>query len=225
MSLKEQRTSPLRVRPESVLKVTKAERTRAVIMNAALDFVWTLPYRDLTVAQLMTLAGMGRSVFYRYFKDLPAVMEALLELLQGEIFEVAEPWLTETGDPVALLQEMLTGLVQVCYERGPFLRALTDAAADNERFAEDWEQFLGGFDDAACDRIEADQKQGLIPHFEARPVAFALNRLDAYTLIQAFGEHPRSQSQPVQVALARIWISTLYGSEWIDRKSSTLRRT
>ena len=53
----------------------------------------------------------------------------------------------------------------------------------------------------------------------------ALNRLDAYTLIQAFGQHPRSQPEPVREALARIWISTLYGSEWVGKESSTLIRT
>ena len=49
------------------------------------------------------------------------------------------------------------------------------------------------------------------------PVVFALNRLDAYTLLQAFGQHPRKQPEPVQEALARIWISTLYGAEWLGK--------
>ena len=80
------------------------------------------------------------------------------------------------------------------------------------------------FDDAASARIEADQEQGLIPHFDARPVAIALNRLDAYTLIEAFGQRPRSQPEPVREALARIWISTLYGAEWLGKGSSDLVR-
>ena len=85
-------------------------------------------------------------------------------------------------------------------------------------------QFLAGFDDAATARIEADQKQGLIPDFEARPVAYELNRLNAYTLLQAFGQHPRKQPEPVREVLARIWISTLYGSEWFGNESSDLVR-
>ena len=73
--------------------------------------------------------------------------------------------------------------------------------------------------------LKPTRKQGLIPDFDARPVAIALNRLDAYTLIQAFGQRPRSQPEPVREALARIWISTLYGSEWLGNESSNLVRT
>ena len=133
-------------------------------------------------------------------------------------------WLAGVGDPVALIQETLAGLIRVCYQRGPFLRAIIDAATSDKRLEEAWRQFLGGFDDAASARIEGDQKQGLIPKFDARPVAFALNRLDAYTLVQAFGQRPRSRPEPVREALARVWISTLYGAEWVGKSASNLIR-
>jgi len=207
-----------------VPKIGKSERTRAAILNAALDFVWSHPYRDMTVASLMKSTGVSRSAFYQYFSDLHEVMETLLTMLQEEIFTAVEPWLAGVGDPVALTQETLSGLVDVCYERGPFLRAITDAASTDPRLEMAWLHFLVGFDDAATARIEADQKQGLIPDFEARPVAFAINRLDAYTLLQAFGRHPREQPGPVREALTRVWISTLYGAEWLEKKSSDLVR-
>jgi hypothetical protein len=65
----------------------------------------------------------------------------------------------------------------------------------------------------------------LISDFDARPIAIALNRLNAYMLIQTFGQRPRSQPEPVREALARVWISTLYGSEWSGNGSSNLVRT
>jgi len=145
-------------------------------------------------------------------------------MLQGEIFVAAEPWLTDFGDPVALMHETLEELVRVCYQRGPFLRAMSDAASTDKRFENDWKKFLAGFDDAGTARIESDQEQGLIPDFPARPVATALNILDAYMLIEAFGQRPRKQQEPVRKALARIWISTLYGLEWAEHETSTLVR-
>ena len=206
-------------------KIGKSERTRAAILNAALKFIWSHPFRDMTVSALMASTGVSRSAFYQYFNDQHEVMEALLDMLQGEIFEAAEPWVAGVGDPIVLIHESLAGLVRVCYQRGPFVRAIADAAATDERFEKAWGRFLGQFDDAACARIAADQEQGLIPVFDARPVAVALNRLDAYTIIEAFGQRPRKQPEPVREALARIWISTLYGSEWLGSGSSNLVRT
>jgi AcrR family transcriptional regulator len=225
MSKIEKSSSPLRVHPQPALKIGKSERTRAEILNTALDFVWSQPFREMTVQSLMASTGVGRSSFYQYFKDLHEMMETLLVMLQDEIFDIAEPWIAGVGDPVALMREALAGLVRVGYQRGPIYRAFADAAATDKRFEKAWVQFLGRFDDAACARIEADQKQGLIPDFDARPVAIALNRLDAYTLIEAFGQRPRRQPEPVREALARIWISTLYGSEWLENESSDLVRT
>lgn len=225
MSDSKDAASPLHVDPQPVLRIGKSERTRAAILNAAFDFVWSHPYRDMTVALLMTSTGVSRSAFYQYFSDLHEVMETLLTMLQEEIFTAVEPWLAGVGDPIALIQETLAGLVDVCHQRGPFLRAITDAASADPRLEEAWLQFLAGFDDAATARIEADQKQGLIPDFEARPVAYALNRLDAYTLLQAFGKHPRKRPEPVLEALTRIWTSTLYGADWLGKESSDLVRT
>jgi AcrR family transcriptional regulator len=216
--------SPLRISPQPTLKIGKSERTRAAIQNAALDFIWSHPFRDMTVSSLMASTGVSRSAFYQYFNDLHELMETLLDMLQQEILNVAKPWLEGVGDPVTLLRETLAGLVHVCYQRGPFLRAITDAAVTDPHLENAWLQFLAGFDDAATARIEADQKKGLIPDFEARPVAYALNRLNAYTLLQAFGQHPRKQPEPVSEALARVWISTLYGSEWFGNESSDLIR-
>jgi len=225
MSPGKQSKSPLRVSPQPTPTITRSARTRAAILNAALDFVWSRPFRDMTITSLMASTDVSRSAFYRHFTDLHEVMETLLETLQGEIFDATEPWFAGIGDPAALLQEALAGLVRVCYERGPILRAVTDAATSDERFERAWNQFMERFDNAVTDRIEADQAQGLIADFEARPVAIALNRLDAYTLIHEFGQHPRSEPQPVQEALVRIWVSTLYDAGRLGKKSSTLVRT
>jgi len=179
----------------------------------------------MSVTSLMASTDVGRSAFYQYFRDLHEVMNTLLDMLQREIFDVANPWLVGVGDPVALMRETLAGLVRVCYERGPFLRAVTDAASADPRLERAWVQFLAGFDEAGTARIVADQQQGLIPDFEVPSVAFALNRVNAYTLVQAFGQHPRRDPEPVREALARIWISTLYGAEWLGKESSDLVRT
>ena len=217
-------SSQLRVDPKPESRITKSDRTRAAILNAALDFIWSRPFREMSVRSLMGRTDISRPTFYQYFTDIHDLLKTLLDLLADEIFVAVGPWLEGVGDPVALMNEMLEGLIRVCYRRGPFLRAISDAATTDKRFEKDWTDFLGAFDDAASVRIEADQEQGLIPDFPARPVAVALNRLDAYTIIEAFGQRPRNQPEPVHKALARIWISTLYGTGWVEKGSSDLTR-
>ena len=202
----------LRTVGSSPPKLRKSDRTRKAILDGALDFLWSRPFREMTVAQLMSIPGVSRSVFYQYFTDLHDLMETLLGGIEEDIFEAAIPWFSGEGDPVALLQESLAGLVRVCYARGPVLRAVADASTADERLERSWATFLGKFDDAVTARIEQQQAESLIPKFDARPIAVALNRLDASLLIHAFGRRPRSNPEPVQESLTRIWTSTLYAS-------------
>ena len=180
------------------------------ILDAALELLWGQPFRDLTVGDVMSLAGASRSAFYQYFKDLHELMERLLEHMGKDILEAAEPWFRGDGDPVTALETALHGLVRLGYDHGPILRAVSDAATTDERLERVWSAFLGAFDDAVTERIEEQQAKKLIPAFSARPVAMALNRLDATMLIDAFGRRPRSAPEPIEEALVRIWISTLY---------------
>jgi AcrR family transcriptional regulator len=205
-------------------KITKSDRTRAVILDAALEFIWSRPFREMTVNSLMSTTDLSRSAFYQYFDDVHKMMETLLNLLAEEIFGSSNLWLKGVGDPVALLNEAFEGLTQTCYRYGPFLRAISDAASADDQFEKDWAKFLGAFDDAGNARIQADQAQGLIATFDTRPVIFSLNRVNASTFIDAFGQRPRQQPKPIQGALARIWISTLYGAQYVEKGTSNLIR-
>ena len=209
--------------PRNRPALRKSERTRQAILDAALTFLWTHPFRDLTVGELMSLAGTSRPAFYQYFEDLHGLMEALLHAIEEDIFDVATPWLQGEGDPLPLLEQSLEGLVRVCYQQGPILRAVSDAAPMDERLEKAWTDFLKDFDDAVTQRIEQHQKAGLIQPFDARPVAIALNRMDAYLLIHHFGRRPRGNRDSVRKAILQIWVSTLYGGQALSGSVSGRR--
>lgn len=199
--------------PRDTGVLRKSERTRQAILDAAEEFLWSHPFRELTVKELTTIAGTSRSAFYQYFSDLHDLMETLLQGMEDDIFGVADTWLSGVGDPIPLLVETMSGLVRVCYRRGPILRAVADAASSDERLERAWAEFLKAFDDAVSDRIEQHQAAGFISEFDARPVAVALNRMDASLLIHAFGRRPRGKPDIVRDSIVRIWISTLYGAD------------
>ena len=210
--------------PEPIPRIGRSERTRAEILDAAFEFLWSRPFRDMTVNSLMSTTSISRSAFYRYFEDVHGLMEALLTRLESEILEGASPWFSDDGDPVALLYESLATEVRICYRHGPFLKAVSDAAGTNARLEDEWNWFMDRFDDAVSERIVADQELGLIEPFDPRPVASALNRVDASLYVRAFGQRPRSRPEPVLDAIARVWISTLYGQQWATNRKSTLYR-
>lgn len=179
----------------------------------------------MTVNSLMAATRVSRPAFYQYFRDVHELMESLLVTLENEIIDVAKPWLLgERGDAVAMLHESLGGLVSVCYRRGPFLKAVADAAPTDGRLEKAWNAFLSRFDDAVAERIRLDQALGLIEPFDPRPVAVAFNRLDAYTFVQSFGQRPRSEPGPIRDAIVRLWVSTLYGRKWVGASKSDLFR-
>ena len=210
--------------PEPRPKIGRSERTRAEILDAAFEFLWSRPFRDMTVNSLMATTSISRSAFYRYFGDIHGLMEALLARLESEILEGASPWLSDDGDPVALLYESLAAEARICYRHGPFLKAVSDAAGTNARLEDEWNWFLDRFDDAVSERITADQELGLIEAFDPRPVATALNRLDAALYVREFGRRPRRRPEPVTDAITRVWISALYGQRWVTGRTSTLHR-
>jgi AcrR family transcriptional regulator len=149
----------------------------------------------MTVQSLMATTSITRSAFYRHFEDVPDLVETLLMTLESEILEGASPWLTDDGDPVALLYESLAAEVRICYRRGPFLKAVNDAAGADAHLEAGWNGFLDRFDDAVSERIAADQQLGLIEAFDPRPIATALNRVDARRLFVCPGIWPKA-AQP-----------------------------
>ena len=192
-------------------KLRKSELTQQAIVEAAKKFLWTRPFRELTVRELMSATGTSRPAFYQYFSDLHRLMEYLLEDLQNQILAAGNPWFSDEGDPIAQLSEGLDNLVKIIYEQGPVIRATFEAAGMDEKLEKAWQNFLNGFDMAVCQKIQQHQAQGLIPEFDAMQVAIALNRMDVGVTIRHFGQSPRSSVEEVGDGLKRIWIQTLYG--------------
>lgn len=217
-------TSGIVVEPTPVARVGRAEHIRAEIFNAAFKFLWSHPFREMTVDKLMAQTSVSRSSFYNYFADPQELMESLLAILETDILEGANPWLIDDGDPVALLHESLAAEGQICYRCGPFLKAVTDAGGSNAHLEAEWYGMLERFDDVVFRRIVADQELGLIESFDPRPVATALNQVSASMYIRTFGTRPRGKPGPVTDAISRLWISTLYGPQWVAGRTSTLYR-
>ena len=203
--------APGRARTKPRKQRTAAESQRE-ITESAIRFLWEYPFRDLTVEKLMAGTPLSRPAFYQHFEDLHHLIETLLAEMEAAMRASAYPWITGEGDPISTLRESLRGVVLVCAEHGPVLRAIVEAAPLDAQLERAWSAFIARWDDAVAARIEAQQQAGLVPPFEARPVAYALNRLDAAVLTEKLGRHPQADPEELVDVIHRIWFSTLYGN-------------
>ncbi|MCX2978915.1 TetR/AcrR family transcriptional regulator [Candidatus Marimicrobium litorale] len=212
------------INPQPSGKVGRTERARAEIQNAAIQFLWSRPFRDLTVDRLMQQTAFSRAAFYYHFTDLHELMETLLSSLEAKIMEGGSPWLYDDGDPVALLCDSLAAEVQLCFKHGPMLKAISDAAGADERLERAWYGMLGRFDAAVSKRIRDDQALGLVDAFDPELLAISLNQSNTALYVRAFGQKPRRQPGPVLEVVLRVWISSIYGDNWVTKRASTLHR-
>jgi AcrR family transcriptional regulator len=193
------------------------DQARQEILDQATNFLWDHAYRDMTVARLMDRTTIGRSAFYAYFRDTAHLAEVLLQDVFTSIQTAVRLWLDGEGeDPPKAMFESIQGLVEVCVEKGPIVRAVSEATAASAHLERIWNDFMSRFDTAIENRLRAEQKAGRVGSLNARETARALNQLDAAYLIHSFGRRPQTDPQEVTQALASIWISTVYGRESMD---------
>lgn len=189
-----------------------AEAARTMIIDAAVEFLWDNPYRDLTAGRLMAQTGLSRPAFYQYFRNVQDLIQKLLLELQAEMVAASSPWLTSDAPRGDALRTSLGGIVEVCVRRGPVFRAIVEAAPTDQDLEASWNQFMQAWDEAVRSRIILEQSQGLIDRtLDAASIAHALNRLDAALLVDGFGRRDQSDPEKVLDTIHTIWMRLLYG--------------
>ncbi len=195
-----------------ISKRNTADESRKLIIDAATQFLWEHPFRELTAGSLMTKTGLSRPAFYQYYRSVHELIEDLLRELEAEMVDVASPWLAGEGDSHESLHASLAGVVSVCVDHGHVFRAISEAAPLDERLEEAWSGFMNRWDGAVTARIVAEQRVGAIGPCDAAALGSALNKLDAAVLIAEFGRRPQGNPERVTETLFQIWTRTLYGT-------------
>ncbi len=189
------------------------EEARTEILDTAEDFLRQRTFQELKVGELMEGTSIGRSAFYVYFQDRYQLIAALLERLEAQLVEAAEPWLGEVhSDPLADVRSSIEQTVAVWVAHGPVLRAIADAARQDElvQAAYRW-GLLERFIVAVSERIEEGQKLGRVQPLNARETAAALILMNERYLADRLGTVHQSDPQEAVETLYGIWSAVLYG--------------
>ena len=193
---------------------TGPQDIRQKIMDAAVDFLWDHPFRELNAGVLMKRTDLSRPAFYQYFRNVNDLVQKLLLELQTEMVTVSSPWLTSDEPRDEALRRSLGGIIEICVRRGPVFRTIVEAAPMDQELETAWNAFLRAWDEAVASRIKLEQSRGLIDDaVDARSMAHALNRLDAALLVDGFGRRDQADPQKVLSTLHTIWMRSLYRSQ------------
>src|SRR4051812_39923345 len=199
--------------PARARQCRRPEDAEREILDAAEMLLREGSYSDLTIANVMTRTGLGRSSFYVYFADVPALLRRLASRIEGEFLEVSDVWLTGPGDEDAS-RRSTAGIVAVYVRHGPVLKALADAAATQPEVEEIFRWgVVQHFIDAVTARCEEQYRAGRFPHLLPREVCHALVLMTERYLADPLGRSPDSEADAVAAALNVVWSKVLYGRD------------
>jgi AcrR family transcriptional regulator len=186
------------------------EETRRQILAAGQAFLRERPYRDLNVDALMAMTGHTRTVFYRHFDDIPALILALIGELGGELVEVGEEWgRTGTADP-GEARERLAVFVDFYARNGHLVRAVVDAARHSDAVNAAYSGMIEGFVTLTADAMRARIADGDLEPLDAPEIARALIWMLNGYLLDRLGGHEQSDPDHVLETVWTVWTRTLY---------------
>ncbi|MEA2363198.1 MAG: hypothetical protein QOD71_2343 [Thermoleophilaceae bacterium] len=176
------------------------QESRERIVRAAEQLVRKRSFTELTVDEVMSEAGLGRTIFYRHFDDLGDLLmrssrEAIDELFEAQSSLAA----THPGD----VRGALEAAAEVYQRHGPLLRCVSEAAAVDERIAEGYAAMRERFDAFAEQWLR--QVLGDSGHANLAETARALNLMNESYLQDAFGREPRVSPATAVQTLMEIW--------------------
>ena len=201
------------IAPASRQRRTRQARaeSRQRIVAAATELVRQRSYAELSVGEIMERAGFGRTIFYRHFDDLgdllmSASREAIEELYEAEAGLVP----VASGNTDGAIHGAIEAAVAVYERHGPLLRAVTEAAADDERVAAGRAALLERFDELVARSLNELAELAAKPPADVAETARALNLLNESYLLDAFGRDPRVSPPTATRTLTEIWDAVIH---------------
>ena len=183
------------------------QESRERIVRAAELLVRKRSYSELTVDELMSEAGLGRTIFYRHFDDLGDLLvrasRAAIDQLYASQRPLAEA--AASGDAAAIVRESASQAVAVYERHGPLLRAVVEAAASDPEIAAGHRALRRQFD-GLIEQVLRQRRPDLVNPGE---VARALNLLNESYLLDAFGREPRVSTDTAVQTLTEIWLGVM----------------
>jgi AcrR family transcriptional regulator len=184
-----------------------APEARRRIIEATNRLLRERRFRELTVDDVMTEAGLSRTVFYRHFDGMAGIVLGLLGDLLGRV--VAEADAGEPDDP-EVMRRGLAFAVETFRDYGPLLLAFDEAAHHHDDVERAANELLDRTVAITAGLIERGIEQGHTPPCDAVEVARALTVMNSRYLLETVARDPRFDADRALNALWIVWARTTW---------------
>jgi AcrR family transcriptional regulator len=200
--------SPLRKRG-------RRPRTQAAVLEATSRLLTSVSLSELSVAQILDAAQVGRTSFYEHFSSKVDVVVKLVRSISIEVAEEIEP-MFERGErsPDEAFREGIENLMGVSSRYAPLLVAVTEEWPAVPELREIWFSMLGDATRRLGETIARDRAAGIAPAgADSQALAGAL----IWSAERAFhvamtGRHPTLVDEDALVEpLVQLFVGSIYG--------------
>src|SRR6266498_1352519 len=148
-------------------RTSRAEdrKLRETILTATGRLLADRRFDELTVADILAVAGVSRASFYFYFESKYAVLADLVRHAVAEGHEAAQPWLGHAGDrpPAGEIRSGILDGARLWSAHAPLLRAIVENWRSDPGLSKLWTELMDGYTKSPAERIQRDRASGLAP--------------------------------------------------------------
>lgn len=189
---------------------------RERILDALRGLLSERTFDALSVAEIISAAGVSRASFYFYFTGKQAALAELVRRAVGAGHEAAEPWVQAAAGPHETLRAGIDAGAALWSSNAAVLRAIVESWPSDPLLRELWLAQMQTFTDATITRIEADRRTD--PAVAARLANVDVPALAATLTwtgerlyyLAACGVPPFDDRAVLVDTLTHLWVSALY---------------
>ncbi|MES9540686.1 MULTISPECIES: TetR/AcrR family transcriptional regulator [unclassified Actinomadura] len=188
-------------------------RTREQILSATRELLRERRFDSLSVADVLTAAGVSRASFYFYFPNKQAVLAELVRRAVAQGRQAADPWTGGRQDPITALRAGTREGARLWRDNAGVLTAIVENWASDADLRALWLEQMDLFTEAAVTRIRSDpQAMERLAGMNVRAIAASLTwHGERLYYLAAAGIPPFDDEDTLVDVLTNAWTTTLYG--------------
>jgi AcrR family transcriptional regulator len=193
------------------LRRGRRPKTYAAVLEATAGLLQSTSLAALSVAQILTVADVGRTSFYQHFSSKDDVVVKLVRSISAEVGDELQP-MFQRGDrlPDDAFREGLTNLIRSSSRYARLLVAVAEEWPAIPELRALWFETLGDLGGRLADTIERDRAAG-IADSPALAAALAWSAERAFHVAMT-GRHPTLvDADSVVEPLVQLFVESIYG--------------